>query len=68
MVKLNSFKLARMKMGLDQQSLARLMGCSESLITKWETRRSNPKGESLVKLAALLNCNPEDLLEESVPQ
>lgn len=60
-VRLNEFKLARMKAGLTQKTLAERLKCSESLIAKWETERSRPKGEKLAKIADILQCKAEEL-------
>jgi len=65
MVRLNSFKLARLRAGLTQYALAKRMNCSESLIAKWETGRSKPDPEKLKKLVEILNCEPEELLGDS---
>ncbi|AEG14983.1 helix-turn-helix domain protein [Desulfofundulus kuznetsovii DSM 6115] len=66
MLRLSGFKLARMKAGLTQLELARRLGCSESLIAKWETGRGKPTPERLEQLCKVLNCKPEDLLREAV--
>lgn len=62
--RLSGFKLARMKAGLTQLELARKLGCSESLIAKWETGRGKPNPEKLEQLCKLLGCRPEDLSGE----
>jgi len=61
--RLNKFKLARMKAGLTQLELAKKLGVSESLITKWETGRGKPRGVKLEMLAQVLNVKPEELVE-----
>ncbi|WP_422393092.1 hypothetical protein MTBGP_09800 [Moorella thermoacetica] len=66
MPRLTGFKLARMKAGLTQLELSRSLGCSESLIAKWETGRGKPTREKLEQLCRVLNCKPEDLLREGI--
>lgn len=64
-IRLNNFKLARLRAGYTQQELARRLGVSESLIAKWETGRCRPSGERLEELARVLNANPEELVESN---
>lgn len=64
MLRVNSFKLLRMKAGLTQKDLAERLGCSESLIARWETERGRPSGEKLIRLTELLGCTPDQLYKE----
>lgn len=58
---LNSLKIARMRAGLRQVDLAGALGVSESLVTKWETKRSRPKKEMLKKICTILDVEFTDL-------
>lgn len=56
----------RKKKLLSQNDLVRLSGVSRSLVTKYETGErdiNKASGETLLKLAAALTCNIEDILE-----
>lgn len=63
MVRLNPFKMARLRAGLTQQELAKRLGVSESLVAKWETQRSFPTSDMLVALARELEADPATLFE-----
>lgn len=61
-------KLAEIRrvQGLSQNDLIRLSGVSRSSLTKYESGEKNinkATGETLLKLAKVLNCKMEDLLE-----
>ena len=61
-------KLAEIRrvQGLSQNDLIRLSGVSRSSLTKYESGEKNinkATGETLFKLAKVLNCKMEDLLE-----
>lgn len=64
MVKLSPFKLARMKAGLRQIDIARMLDVSESLVACWETGRLRPRKHHLDRLTVLLNATPEELFPE----
>lgn len=62
MVRLNDFKLARMKAGLRQIDLAKALGVSESLVAKWETDRSKPTPEMSQRIEKILKI--DDVLHD----
>ena len=53
---------ARISAGLTQVQLAELIGCNVNAITRWENGQFAPKGQNLLKLAAVLKCDPQKLL------
>lgn len=63
MTTLTRLKLVRMQHGLRQWDLARLIGISESSLSKIETGRIRPSGIVLGKLAAALGVSSEILQE-----
>lgn len=66
MFRMNGLKLARMNAGITQKELARRLGCSESLVTKWETGRGKPSPEWVELLCKVLNCEPEVISQEAL--
>lgn len=59
---MNRIKELRKIMGINQQSLSAVMGISRSTIAMWETGKSQPDNESLLKLAAYFNVTTDYLL------
>ena len=57
-------KELRKKHGLTQESLAMSLGVDRSTIACWETGRSKPKADGLLKLSVALNCTVDELLKE----
>lgn len=63
MSKLKELRIAK---GYSQNQLVSLSGVSRSLICKYESGEKNinrAAAETLYKIAQILNCNIEDLLE-----
>ena len=58
----NKFKAARLKAGLSAYEAARRLGVTHPALYMWETGRSKPNAENLLKIAALYGCKPEKLL------
>lgn len=60
----NSFgkaiKAARRAAGLDQESLALLVGVSVSAVKKWESGNCRPTPTNITKLTAVLSSIPEE--------
>lgn len=60
----NSFgkaiKAARRAAGLDQESLALLVGVSLSAVKKWEAGSCRPTPTNITKLTAVLSSVPEE--------
>lgn len=61
-------KAIRSSRGVTQASLGAMIGVPQSLVTRWErSSRWNPTAETVLKIAAALNCTPNDLLLDSNP-
>ena len=58
------FKKARMSAKLTQEKLANLLGVSRSTVAMWEIGESNPRVSTLKKLAMVLDCTVDELLQE----
>lgn len=56
-------KLRREK-DITQEELAKAVGVERSTVAKWETGRSKPKADGLLKLSVALNCTVDELLKE----
>lgn len=50
-------KELRKEAGLSQTQLAKMVGYSQSVITKWENGESEPNAKAIVKLAKALDCS-----------
>ncbi len=53
----------RKKNGITQRELAKMLGVSQPTITQYETGARKPDIVTLKKLAKLLNCTTDQLLE-----
>ena len=62
-------KEARIKKGLTQEELGRIVGVQKSAIAKYENGRVvNIKRSTLQKIASALNIRPSELIFEESPQ
>ena len=64
--KISNLKIVRQASGLSQSKLAKLAGVKLRSIQMYEQRRNDinkAQGETLYKLAKVLGCNIEDLLD-----
>ncbi|HHL2712955.1 TPA: LexA family protein [Yersinia enterocolitica] len=52
-------KARRLQVKLTQKALGLLVGSTASAVTQWEQDSTQPKGENLLKLASVLGCSPE---------
>lgn len=52
----------RKERGLTQIQLAQKLGFKQSTISMWETCSSRPNIETIYKLAKLLNCTEQEIL------
>lgn len=59
---MENLKLLRSKYGYNQEKLAALVGVSRSTIAMWETGKSQPDNESLLKLSEVFNVSIDFLL------
>ena len=62
-----SLKNKREHMGFQQEDLAGLVGVSTTTICRWELGKQAPSIEKLNKLAEVLECTIQDLLNPPRP-
>lgn len=62
----STIKELRKEIGLSQIQLAKMVGYSQSVITKWENGESEPNVKAIKKLAKVLDCSCDYLLGEPV--
>ena len=65
---MTDLKNIRRIVGLTQSDLARQMGVTQSMVAKWETGDSYPRGELLTKLADTLGCTIDELFGRNTGQ
>ena len=56
-------KFMRIRKGITQVDLAERIGISQATITQWETDRSSPMHENIVKLARIFKCSIDELYD-----
>ena len=63
--KTNNSQIARLRMerGLTQCQLAEMVGVPQNNISRWENGTRNPSGQSLIRLAAALNCSIDEIVK-----
>lgn len=49
---------------LSQEEMAGKLGVNRSTVAKWETGKSMPRAELLPKIAKILGCTVDDLLND----
>lgn len=56
-------KIAEMRKekGISQEKLAEMLDLSRQAVTKWESGKSNPDTENLLRLAKIFDCSLDDL-------
>ena len=52
------------KSGMSKKEVAEKMGVSQTVLSRWINRHSNPSLEKAISLAELLNCKVDDLYEK----
>lgn len=62
---MNRIKELREKNGILQKELADMMGVNYVSVSKWENGKASPSEENLQKLAEILHCEPEEILEDT---
>ena len=62
MVIAKKIKELRAEKGLSQAQLAKKIGCSQSMIVRWEKGECEPTASNIVKLAAAFDCSTDYLL------
>lgn len=60
---MNKIRLYRERRDLSQSELAIIMGVNRTAVAKWETGVCNPRTDRLIKLAKILRCSVDDLLD-----
>ena len=55
------FKNFRLKSGLTQTEVSKKLGVSNTTVSMWETGKSYPRPDTLMKLLSLYQCKFEDL-------
>lgn len=58
----NNIQVKRNEVKLKQEDIARALDIDRSTVAKWETGRSLPRAERLVKLAKVLGCSIDELM------
>ena len=56
-------KIKRLEKGISQVEFAKELGITPTLASIYESGRAIPPKDLLEKMAEILNCSPEDLLE-----
>lgn len=51
--------------GMSGAELARRIGVSTGVYSQWNTKRTEPSNQNLIKIASVLNCEVEDLMPGS---
>ena len=68
MLKVNNYlKLHRIKAGLTQLELAKMLGAKERTITFWETGRSEPHITQAVDVAKILGFEAKEIFPDLFP-
>ena len=57
-----NIKIARIKKGLTQKQLAKLLGLEYATISRWETGANNIPSDKLIQLAKILETSTDYLL------
>ena len=60
---MKNLKKLRKEACLTQSQLSEFVGCSRSSIAQYETGKAYPRAELLPKLAQILNCTVDELLQ-----
>lgn len=63
-MRVEKFRVARAERNLGIGELARLLGVSATAVSKWQSGKSKPKPEMLVRIAEALGVDP-DYLDET---
>lgn len=58
-------KKKREQLGLTQAELAKEMGVDQSAVCLWETGKTLPRAKLLPKLAEILKCSVDDLVNNN---
>lgn len=61
---MNCIQKKRVAAQITQERLAQLLNVDRSTVAKWETKKSYPRAEVLIKMAEVLNCTVDELLRD----
>lgn len=59
---MNTFEYNRRKSGMSQAVLAKKLSISQGTISAWESGRTRPRSDTLIRLAEVLECTVDELL------
>lgn len=62
---ITSIKFHRLKAGITQKELGKLLGLKQSTVSMWEMGKRSPRTDALPKLALILGCSIDELLKDS---
>lgn len=60
---MSGIHIARKSRHLTQEELAARLSVERSTVAKWETGRSKPRADTLIKMSKILNCSIDCLLD-----
>lgn len=63
-VTINNLKALREKRQISQIELSKSIGVSQGAVSQWETGQSLPRAELLPKIAKVLDCTVDELLQQ----
>lgn len=58
----------RQDAGFSQEKLAEMLDVSRQAVTKWESGKSNPDTENLLRLAEIFGCSIDELCGKTAPE
>lgn len=62
MIIANRIKELRKECGMTQSELAKLVGCSQSMVVRWEKGECEPTASAIVSLSEAFDCSCDYLL------
>lgn len=62
-----NIRKARLKIGLTQAQLGKMLGKSDNVITNWEKGTNRPDADMIEKLCSILKISPNELLNWEQP-
>lgn len=60
-----AIKSLRIKKGISQDALAKLLGTTQAAVAMWEAGARMPRADKLPKLAEVLGCSVSDLFAKA---
>lgn len=62
---MTAIKSLRIKKGISQDTLAKLLGTTQAAVAMWETGARMPRADKLPRLAEVLGCTVSDLFAKA---